>query len=164
MIFFSLDNYSLLLFLFLSLPKEQAATGVPMLSGGKQTGSTLSKTSVRSGRVNSLDDSGSSPTASGSKAGGSLKRGSLSQPGNAGHQAARQASRPARPPRRLCSSRSFSSLHTSSLTAAPFMRSSRSLSRLDQRSAEDGTFIHVCLCSQVYLQESIRIRGRKTHH
>ncbi|XP_075942831.1 uncharacterized protein LOC142945301 [Anarhichas minor] len=105
--------------------KEPAALTVP--ASGCQT----SKPSVSCGRSNSLSGRGSDSTASGSKAGGSLKRGSL------GHQGIRAASRSARPALRLCSSRSFSSLHTSSLTAAPFMRSSHSLNRLDQRSTGD---------------------------
>ncbi|KAL7378146.1 hypothetical protein ABVT39_009362 [Epinephelus coioides] len=109
--------------------KDPAASAVAASSGGKQASS--SKTSVSGGRRNSLNSKGSDLTASGSKAGGSLKRGSL------GHQGTRQSSRPARPALRLCSSRSFSSLHTSSLTAAQFMRNSRSLSRLDQRPTGD---------------------------
>ncbi|KAA8584951.1 hypothetical protein FQN60_003645, partial [Etheostoma spectabile] len=106
-------------------PKEPAALTVPASIRGKQAGSSTSKTNISVGRSKSLSSRGSDSTTSGSKADGSLKRGS---------QGARQASRPARPAFRLCSSRSFSSLHTSSLTASPFMRSSRSLSRLDQRS------------------------------
>ncbi|XP_061892372.1 rootletin isoform X2 [Entelurus aequoreus] len=42
-----------------------------------------------------------------------------------------------KPALQLCSSRSFSSLHTPSLYAAPCRRSSRSLNRLDQRSTRD---------------------------
>nr|XP_015801378.2 protein lava lamp isoform X1 [Nothobranchius furzeri] len=54
-----------------------------------------------------------------------------------GHQAnARHAFNPTAAAPRLCSSRSFSSLQSASLTAAPFMRSSRSLSRLDQKSPD----------------------------
>lgn len=127
--------------LFFSLLKEPPTA--PVSSGGKQAGSSASKTSVSYGRSNSLSSRGSDSAASGGKAGGSLKRGSLGHQGSAGHQGTRQTSRPSRPALRLCSSRSFSSLHTSSLTAAPFMRSSRSLSRLDQRSTGDGNFIHV---------------------
>lgn len=129
--------------LFFSLPKELAASTGPAPSGGKQAGSSASKTSVSCGRSNSLSSRGSDSAASGTKAAGSLKRGSLGHQGCVGHQGTRRASRPAGPALRLCSSRSFTSLHTSSLTAAPFMRSSRSLSRLDQRSTGDGNFILV---------------------
>ncbi|XP_039680491.1 trichohyalin isoform X2 [Perca fluviatilis] len=125
--------------------KEPAALTVPASSRGKQTGSSTSKTSITVGRSKSLSSRGSDSTASGSKAGGSLKRGSLS---HQGHQGTRQASCLARPAFRLCSSRSFSSLHTSSLTAAPFMRSSRSLSRLDQRTT-GGDSDHAVSSSQV---------------
>ncbi|XP_071330126.1 early endosome antigen 1 [Trachinotus anak] len=110
--------------------KDLAALTAPVSSGGKQAGSSTSKPSY--GRSSSLSSRGSDSTASDSKVGGSLKRSSLSHRGSVGHQGTRQASHPGRP--LLCSSRSFSSLHTSSLTAAPFMRSSRSLNRLDQRS------------------------------
>ncbi|XP_019213636.1 plectin isoform X1 [Oreochromis niloticus] len=110
-------------------------TSLPAL-GGKQAGSSVSKARVSSGRSSSLCR-GSDLTAAVSKVGGSLKRGSLSHQGSAGHPAARQASHTARAGPRLCSSRSFSSLHTTSLSAVPFMRSSRSLNRLDQRSAGD---------------------------
>ncbi|GLD75222.1 trichohyalin-like protein [Lates japonicus] len=111
---------------------DPATVTVPVSSSGKQAGSSTSKPGVSCGRSNSLGSRGSDSTASGSKVGGSLKRGSLS------HQGTRQASHPGRTALRLCSSRSFSSLHTSSLTAAPFMRSSRSLNRLDQRSTGQG--------------------------
>ncbi|XP_019961490.2 trichohyalin isoform X2 [Paralichthys olivaceus] len=107
---------------------------VPTSGGGKQAGSSVSKPSVGSGRSNSQSSKGSDSTASVGKVGGSLKRGSLGHHGSVGHQGTRQASQPGRPALRLCSSRSFSSLHTPSLKTAPFMRSSRSLSRLDQRS------------------------------
>ncbi|XP_035801881.2 trichohyalin-like [Amphiprion ocellaris] len=96
--------------------KEPAALTAPVSSGAKH--GISSKTSVGGGRSISLSSRGGDST--GNKVGGSLKRGS------------RQALR-------LSSSRSFSSLHTSSLTAAPFMRSSRSLSRLDQRSTGDDS-------------------------
>ncbi|XP_068583969.1 early endosome antigen 1 [Cebidichthys violaceus] len=111
--------------------KEPAALTAPASSRGTQAGCQTSRPSVSCGRSNSLSGRGSDSTASGSKAGGSWKRGSL------GHQGTRPASRTARPALRLCSSRSFSSLHTSSLTAAPFMRSSRSLNRLDRRPTGD---------------------------
>ncbi|XP_023254603.1 trichohyalin-like [Seriola lalandi dorsalis] len=110
---------------------DLAALTVPVCTGGKQAGSSVPKPS---GRSNSLSSRGSDSTASGSKVGGSLKTGSLSHRGSLGHQGTRQTSHPGRPAFRLCSSRSFSSLNTSSFTAAPFIRSSRSLSRLDQRS------------------------------
>ncbi|KAJ4931997.1 hypothetical protein JOQ06_010433 [Pogonophryne albipinna] len=111
--------------------KEPAA--VPASSGGKQA---ASKTSVTYGRSNSLGTRGSETTASDNKAGAnkagvSLKRGSVV------HQGPRAASRPGRQALRLCSSRSFSSLQSSSLSAAPFMRSSRSLNRLDQTPTGD---------------------------
>ncbi|XP_035988068.1 myosin phosphatase Rho-interacting protein-like isoform X2 [Fundulus heteroclitus] len=87
--------------------------------GGKQSSSGAPKTSGRSIK-------GSESTAAGSKA-----------VGNRGYQGTRPSSQPAKPALRLRSSRSFSSLQASSFPAAPFMRSSRSLSRLDERSAED---------------------------
>ncbi|XP_040927925.1 golgin subfamily A member 4-like [Betta splendens] len=103
--------------------KDPAALTVPVSGGGKQSGSTTCKPSTTCGR--SLNSRSADSTF-----GGSLKRGSLSQP-------TKPASGPARPGLRLCSSRSFSSLHTSSFAAVPFMRSSRSLSRLDQRAARE---------------------------
>ncbi|XP_033998151.1 trichohyalin-like [Trematomus bernacchii] len=113
--------------------KEPAA--VPASSGGKQA---ASKTSVTYGRSNSLGTRGSETTASDNKAGANkagvgLKRGSVV------HQGPRAASRPGRQALRLCSSRSFSSLQSSSLSAAPFMRSSRSLNRLDQTPTGDDS-------------------------
>ncbi|XP_029292899.1 nuclear mitotic apparatus protein 1 [Cottoperca gobio] len=122
--------------------KEPAALTVPASSGGKQADS---KTSVSYGRSKSLGSRVSESTASISKAGDSLKRGSVSQQG---HQSTRRVSRPGRQALRLCSSRSFSSLQTSSLIAAPFMKSSRSLSRLDQRSTGDDSD-HAVPSSQV---------------
>ncbi|XP_026180315.1 nuclear mitotic apparatus protein 1 [Mastacembelus armatus] len=110
--------------------KDIAALTVAV-SGGEQAGSAMSKPSVGSKRSSSLSSRSGDLSSGGSKVGGSLKRGSLVQ------QGIRPASRPTKPAHRLCSSRSFSSLHTSSLTAAPFMRSSRSLSRLDQRATGD---------------------------
>ncbi|XP_040047766.2 uncharacterized protein LOC120828314 isoform X2 [Gasterosteus aculeatus] len=112
--------------------REPAGSSIPASSTAKQAGSQTSKPSVRCGRSHSLSSRGSDPAASGSGSGGSLKRGSLGQQGSG------QTSRSARPVLRLCSSRSFSSLHTSALSAAPFMRSSRSLNRLDQRSTGSG--------------------------
>lgn len=97
-------------------------------------GTSASKTSY--GRSNSLGGRGGDSAAAASRAGGSLKRGSL------GPQPTRQAPGPSRSALRLCSSRSFSSLSTTSLSVAPFMRSSRSLSRLDQRCARDGNYTH----------------------
>ncbi|XP_036945716.1 trichohyalin-like isoform X3 [Acanthopagrus latus] len=105
--------------------KDLAASAAPGSSGGKQAGSTTSKTSIAFGRSSSLSGRGSD--SSGSKAGGALKRGSIGQQGT--------RSRSAGPAARLSSSRSFTSLQGSSLAAAPFMRSSRSLSRLDRRSS-----------------------------
>lgn len=121
---------------FLSLLKDQAALTLPVSSGGKQAGSSTFKPSVICGRSNSLNSRSGDLTSGGSKVSGSLKRGSHIQP-------TRPASQPARPALRLCSSRSFSSLHTSSFTAVPFMRSSRSLNRLNQRSTGDGNYIKV---------------------
>ncbi|XP_045931163.1 myosin-11 isoform X3 [Micropterus dolomieu] len=136
--------------------KEPAASTVPVFSGGKQAGSSTSKTSyVSYGRSKSLSSRGSDSISGGSKAGGTLKRSSLSNQVCVGHQGTRQASHPARPAVRLCSSRSFSSLHTSSLTAAPFMRSSRSLNRLDQRSAGDDSD-HAVSSSQVKKGQSTK--------
>ncbi|XP_041868421.1 myosin phosphatase Rho-interacting protein-like [Melanotaenia boesemani] len=114
--------------------KDLAALAVPACDGGKQTGSGATKTSVSCGRSSSLSSKGGDSTVTGSKFGGS--RSSLSHQGGAGHQVNRQASHPSKPALRLRSSRSFSSLQATSLSAAPFMRSSRSLSRLDQRSTE----------------------------
>ncbi|XP_069566380.1 early endosome antigen 1, partial [Brachyistius frenatus] len=111
--------------------KEPAALTVPVSSGSKPAGSSKSKTSISYGRSNSLSSRGTDSTAADSKVGGSLKRGSLSR------QAKGRPSHPNRPAHRLSSSRSFSSLNTTCLTAAPFMRSSRSLNRLDQRSTGD---------------------------
>uniref|UniRef100_UPI0037E7E95F trichohyalin n=1 Tax=Semicossyphus pulcher TaxID=241346 RepID=UPI0037E7E95F len=122
--------------------KEPAASAGPASSGGKST----QKTTVSFGRSNSLSSRGGDSAVSGSRAGGSLKRGGLGQQGLVGQQGTRAASRPSRPSLRLCSSRSFSSLHTPSLTAAPFIRSSRSLSRLDQRPTKAGKFTHVQTC------------------
>ncbi|KAM6905348.1 uncharacterized protein FYW49_015366 [Xenentodon cancila] len=112
--------------------KDFATSTVPACNGAKATASSAFKASVICGRSSSFSSRGGDSTASGSKTGGS--RGILSHQGGIGPQAKRQASHPARPPPRLHSSRSFSSLQATSLTAAPFMRSSRSLSRLDQRS------------------------------
>nr|XP_057905252.1 trichohyalin isoform X2 [Doryrhamphus excisus] len=97
--------------------KEAPSLTVAVSSRGKQAGNTATKATFHGGRSNGL----------GSKTGVTLKRGN--QQGS--------ASRPTKPALQLCSSRSFSSLHTSALSAAPFMRSSRSLSRLDQRSTGD---------------------------
>lgn len=116
-----------------SLQKDLAASAAPGSSGGKQAGSSTSKTSIAFGRSSSLSGRGSD--SSGSKAGGTLKRGSIGQQGT--------RSRSAGPAARLSSSRSFSSLQGSSLAAAPFMRSSRSLSRLDRRCTGNGNCIHV---------------------
>ncbi|XP_054615819.1 golgin subfamily A member 4-like isoform X2 [Dunckerocampus dactyliophorus] len=90
---------------------------VPVSSRGKQAGNTANKATSNGGRSHGIC----------SKTGVTLKR--------SNHQGS--ASRPPKPAPQLCSSQSFSSLHTSSLNAASFMRSSRSLNRLDQRSTED---------------------------
>ncbi|KAK5856476.1 hypothetical protein PBY51_008068 [Eleginops maclovinus] len=116
--------------------KEPAA--VPACSGCKQA---ASKTSITYGRSKSLGSSDieltvSDNKAGGNKAGGSLKRGSVSLQG---HQGPRAVSRPGRQALRLCSSRSFTSLQSSSISAAPFMRSSRSLNKLDQTSTGDDS-------------------------
>lgn len=108
--------------------KERGPSTPNVCTGATQTGSSsVSKSSLASVRSNSLGRSRDSAVAA-SGAGGSLKRNVF------GNQAARQS----RPAVRLGSSRSFSSLNTSSLTAAPFTRSSRSLNRLDQRFAGEG--------------------------
>ncbi|CAK6963256.1 trichohyalin-like [Scomber scombrus] len=117
--------------------KDPAALTGPASNGGKQAGSGTSKPRVSCQRSNSLSGRAGDSVAIGSRAGGSLNRG-LSHQGCVDHQSTKQASRPGRPALRLCSSRSFSSLHTSSLTAAPFLRSSRSLNRLDQRPIREG--------------------------
>lgn len=111
--------------------KERDPSTSNLGTGATQSGgSSASKTSLAHVRCNSLGRSRDS-AVSGGEAGGSLKRNVL------GNQAARQC----RPAVRLSSSRSFSSLNASSLAAAPFMRSSRSLNRLDQRSAGEGTWL-----------------------
>ncbi|XP_047214111.1 putative leucine-rich repeat-containing protein DDB_G0290503 isoform X2 [Girardinichthys multiradiatus] len=89
--------------------------------GGKQNSSSAPKSSGKSSK-------GCDSTAGGKVVG---NRGRVS------HQATRPSSQPAKPALRLRSSRSFSSLQASSFTATPFMRSSRSLSRLDKKSAEN---------------------------
>ncbi|KAM7372213.1 hypothetical protein PAMP_009396 [Pampus punctatissimus] len=119
--------------------KDPAALTVPASSGSKQAGSRTSKPVFGCGKSNSPSSRGGDSVVTGSNVGGSLKRGSLGHQDCVGHQGTRQGSHPARPALLLCNSRSFSSLHTSSLTAAPFMRSSRSLSRLDQRSIGDDS-------------------------
>lgn len=144
----------------LSLPKDRLT--VPVSGGGKKADSSASKPVVSCGRSSSQGSRGSDSAAS-AKVGGSLKRSSHSPQGSVAPQGTRQASHPGRTALRLCSSRSFSSLHTRSLTAAPFMRSSRSLSRLDQRSTRQGECTHVSfmilffsfLCSSL---AQIRIR------
>ncbi|XP_037834585.1 myosin-9 isoform X1 [Kryptolebias marmoratus] len=83
--------------------------------GGKQASSGASKSSIHCGKSGRGGDSAA--------AGRRVSSG-------------QQASNPVKPALRLRSSRSFSSLQSTSLTAAPFMRSSRSLSRLDQRSPD----------------------------
>ncbi|XP_014869303.1 PREDICTED: trichohyalin-like isoform X2 [Poecilia mexicana] len=90
--------------------------------GGKQNSSSAPRT------AGWKSSKGSDSTTTGSKAAG---RG-----GSGIHQTTRPTSEPAKPAFRLRSSRSFSSLQASSLTTAPFMRSSRSLSRLDERSTD----------------------------
>lgn len=102
------------------LVKQRAASAAPVSRPGKQASN--SKTGDAHGRSRSLNRNGSDAS------GGSL----------GGQQATRQASGPAPAGVRLCSSRSFSSLHTSALSTAPFMRSSRSLTRLDRSSTTDG--------------------------
>lgn len=102
------------------LSKQRASSAAPVLRAGKQASSS-SKTGDAPGRSRSLNRNGSD--------------------GHAGLQLTRQASGPAPSGVRLCSSRSFSSLHTSSLSTAPFMRSSRSLSRLDHSSTTDGIWV-----------------------
>ncbi|KAK5619377.1 hypothetical protein CRENBAI_011929 [Crenichthys baileyi] len=89
--------------------------------GGKQNSSSAPKSSGKSSK-------GCYSTADGKVVG---NRGRVS------HQATRPSSQPAKPALRLRNSRSFSSLQASSFTATPFMRSSRSLSRLDEKSAEN---------------------------
>lgn len=110
--------------------KERAPSASSERTGGAQSGGSTCRTSLTNVRSRSLSRSRDS-AASCSGAGGSLKRNVF------GNQAARQS----RPAVGLSSSRSFSSLNTSSLTAAPFMRNSRSLNRLDQRSTGEGTWL-----------------------
>ncbi|XP_023204480.1 trichohyalin isoform X1 [Xiphophorus maculatus] len=111
--------------------------------GGKQNSSSAPRT------AGGKSSKGSDSAATGSKAAG--RRGSGS------HQTTRPTSEPAKPALRLRSSRSFSSLQASSLTAAPFMRSSRSLSRLDERSTADTYYTSAS--SQVRKGQST---GKKT--
>lgn len=115
----------------LSLSKSSAAG-----SGGRQASSGASKTCIHSGKSSRRGDSaaagGKGPAGSGV---------SLGHQGGPGRQSASQTFNPAKPALRLRSSRSFSSLRSTSLAAAPFMRSSRSLSRLDRRSP--GNYPHV---------------------
>ncbi|XP_043956892.1 trichohyalin-like isoform X1 [Gambusia affinis] len=111
--------------------------------GGKQNSSSAPRT------AGGKSSQGRDSTATGSKAAG--RRGSGS------HQTTRPTSEPAKPALRLRSSRSFSSLQASSLTIAPFMRSSRSLSRLDERSTEDTYYTSAS--SQVRKGQST---GKKT--
>lgn len=106
--------------LFAPLPLwKNSAAG----SGGKQA----TKTSIHCGK--SLRGGDSAAAGSQGPAGGGVSFGH-----RGGQQAATKTSNPVKPALRLRSSQSFSSLQSTSLTAAPFMRSSRSLSRLDQRS------------------------------
>ncbi|AWP18743.1 putative trichohyalin-like [Scophthalmus maximus] len=126
---------------------------VPVSGGGKKADSSASKPVVSCGRSSSQGSRGSDSAASASKVGGSLKRSSHSPQGSVAPQGTRQASHPGRTALRLCSSRSFSSLHTRSLTAAPFMRSSRSLSRLDQRSTRQDSD-HAVPSSQVKKEQT----------
>ncbi|XP_077414989.1 uncharacterized protein LOC144044447 isoform X2 [Vanacampus margaritifer] len=113
--------------------KEASSLTVPVSSRGKQAGSGGAKATLNGARSNSV----SSSSDRDSKSAVTLKR--SSHQGRGGHWASRPSSRPSRPALRLCSSRSFSSLHTTSLTAAPFMKSSRSLNRLDQRAPGDDS-------------------------
>ncbi|XP_061557267.1 myosin-8-like isoform X1 [Phycodurus eques] len=110
--------------------KEASSLTVPVSSRSKQAGSSASKATLNGRRSNSVSSSDGD-----SKAVATLKR--SSHKGRGGHWASRPSSHPTRPALQLCSSRSFSSLHTSSLTNAPFMRNSRSLNRLDQRTTGD---------------------------
>ncbi|XP_037544445.1 nuclear mitotic apparatus protein 1 [Nematolebias whitei] len=94
-------------------------------SGGKQA----TKTSIHCGK--SLRGGDSAAVGSKGPAGGGVSVGH-----RGGQQAATKTSNPVKPAVHLRSSQSFSSLQSTSLTAAPFTRSSRSLSRLDQRSPD----------------------------
>ncbi|XP_057716520.1 myosin-9 [Corythoichthys intestinalis] len=108
--------------------KETSSLPVPVANRSKQADSTAAKITLNGGRSNSISNGDG-------REGATLKR--SSHQGREGLWVSRPSSRPSRPAPKLCSSRSFSSLHTSSLTTAPFMRSSRSLNRLDKRSAGD---------------------------
>ncbi|XP_038138147.1 trichohyalin isoform X2 [Cyprinodon tularosa] len=110
--------------------------------GSKLNSSSALKTSGRSSK-------GSDSAAAENKAVGG--KGSISTQGT------RASSQPVKPSRRLPSSRSLSSLQASSLTTAPFMRSSRSLSRLDERSSE-----HACDTNASLQVTKARGTGRKT--
>lgn len=134
------------------LSKLRASSAAPVLRTGKQASN--SKTGDGHGRSRSLNRNSSD--ASGDS--------------QAGQQITRQASGPAPAGVRLCSSRSFSSLHTSSLSAAPFMRSSRSLSRLDHSSTTDGIWLHLdssTFWGKIKLQFVYHLCGNQTfivHH
>lgn len=119
--------------LFCLFQKEASSLTAPVFSRGKQAGSSAPNAILNGG-----GRSGGGGGEKDGKAGVSLKR--SSNQGRGGHWASRPPSstRPSRPALRLCSSRSFSSLDTSSLTTVPFMRSSRSLNRLDRRATGDG--------------------------
>ncbi|XP_072298689.1 uncharacterized protein [Eucyclogobius newberryi] len=99
------------------------------VSCGKQQ-SNNSRSGVNVGRSHSF---GTKDLSSGGKGGGSAQ-----EQNHAGLKDTRTASRSSRSGIRLCSSRSFSSLHGSSFPAAPFVRGSHSLSRLDQRRRDEG--------------------------
>ncbi|KAM9745522.1 uncharacterized protein ACNS7B_009826 isoform 2-T2 [Menidia menidia] len=122
------------------MPKKSGkdfASLIPVCDRVKQSGSSVAKSSVSREKISTLTSKAGDSTASGSKFGGSRSR--LSHQSNVGHQATRHGSLPARPTVRLRGSQSFSSLQASSLSAAPFMRSSRSLSRLDQRATDSDS-------------------------
>lgn len=118
------------------LSKQRASSAAPAFRAGQQASN--SKTGDAHGRSRSLNRNSSA--ASGD-----------------GQQMTGQASRPAPAGVRLCSSRSFSSLHTSSLSAAPFMRSSRSLSRLDHSSTTDGIWVHL-ESSSTFWENTIKLQ------
>ncbi|XP_051905084.1 cingulin-like isoform X3 [Hippocampus zosterae] len=113
--------------------KESSSLTAPLFSRGKQAGSSAPKATLNGG-----GRSGGGGGEKDGKAGVTLKR--SSHQGRGGHWASGPSSaRPSRPALQLCSSRSFSSLDTSSLTSVPFMRSSRSLNRLDRRATADDS-------------------------
>ncbi|KAM8825559.1 uncharacterized protein ACB058_021424 isoform 3-T3 [Synchiropus picturatus] len=109
---------------------KESAVPTPGHTRSKPVGSSVSLPNVAFGRSYSFSSRRGELGVSSCKAGGGLKR---------EYQGVGPPLKPSRPPARLTSCHSFSSLPNSSFPAAPFMRTSRSLSRLDQRHARDDS-------------------------